>query len=65
MAHDFKLHEDTGIQMKRKKTGTGIIGLFIKSGIVKNESQANALMLFIIVASIAAIIFINLRTFGS
>jgi hypothetical protein len=65
MAHDFKLNEETGVQMKRKKTGTGIIGLFIKSGIVKNEGQANALMLFLIVAGIAAIVFINLRTFGS
>lgn len=63
MAHDFKLNEDTSIPKKRKATGTGIIGFFIKSGIVKNESQANALMVFIIVVGVSLIIFINLRAF--
>lgn len=64
MAHDFKLNEETNIPSKRKKTGAGIIGLFIKTGIVKNEGQANALMLLIVVVGIVAIVYINLRTFG-
>lgn len=63
MAHDFKLNEDTSIPKKRKQAGGGIIGFFIRSGIVKNASQANALMVFIIVVGISAIIFINVRTF--
>jgi hypothetical protein len=66
MAHDFKLHEETsGLPIQRKKTPRGIIGLLIKSGIVKTEGQANGLMVLIVVVGISAIIYINLKTFGA
>ena len=66
MAHDFKLHEETsGLPIQRKKTPRGIIGLLIKSGIVKTEGQANGLMVLIVVVGIGAIIYINLKTFGA
>lgn len=64
MPHDFKLNEESGTPNRPKKPVGGIIGMLIKAGIVKNEGQANALMLLIVVVGIIAIIYLNLQTFG-
>ena len=65
MAHNFKLNdEDTLIATKRKQSSAGIVGLLIKTGLVKTPGQANALMVLIVVVGMIAIVVINLRTFG-
>lgn len=64
MTRNFKLNEDSTIlEKKREVTNKSISGLFLKLGIVRNVGQANILMVLIIVFGIAAIVFINARTF--
>lgn len=66
MAKDFKLNEESNLPTARKnKTSTGIIGLVIKSGIVKTEGQANALLILFIIIGLCAIVYLNLQTFSS
>lgn len=66
MAKDFKLNEDQNPLPNRKKTtSSGIVGWVIKTGIVKNESQANLILVGFILVGLAAIVYLNLQTFGS
>ena len=65
MAKDFKLNEEQTVLPKRNKaTSSGIVGWVIKTGIVKNEGQANLLLVVFILVGLAAIVYLNLQTFG-
>ena len=65
MAHEFKINEEEDlVQIKRVKTSKGIIGLVIKTGLVKTESQANVLLIGFVIVGITGIIFLNINTFG-
>lgn len=66
MNHNFKLNEeDSFIKTNRKKNSPGIIGLVIKWGIVKTERQANVVLTLFVIAGIAAIVWLNIQTFGN
>lgn len=66
MAKDFKLNEEPNLPPNRnKKPSTGIIGLVMKTGLIKTAGQANALLILFIIFGIGAIVYLNLQTFGS
>ncbi|MES2967021.1 MAG: hypothetical protein V4668_04500 [Patescibacteria group bacterium] len=66
MENDFKIMDEQGpLTTRKKKTGTGIIGLVIKSGLVKTEKQANALLILFIIIGMCGIVYLNLQTFSS
>lgn len=66
MAHDLKFNEDdTIVKTSHKKNPPGIISWLVKKKIVSSREQANALLIVFILIGIAAIIYINLRTFGA
>ncbi len=65
MAHNFQINEEDGIiQNRPKKTPDGIIGWLMKAKIVSSPKQANAILVVFIIIGLAAIVYINVRTFG-
>ncbi len=65
MSNRLEFNEESTTISNRKKAGsTGIIGLLIRNKIVKNEQQANFVLLTFIVVGICLIIYINLKNFG-
>lgn len=65
MRHDFQINEtDNLIQTRRKAPETGLAGLLMKIGLVKNKNQAKVFMIIFIIVGLALIIYINLKTFA-
>lgn len=64
MRPDFKINEtDNLIRTRRKTPETGLVGLLIKTGLIKNKSQAKVAMLLFIVIGLALIVYINVKTY--
>ena len=65
MSHNFKINEDDAVmQMRRPKAPGGIIGLVIKTGLVKTPAQANILLMAFVAVGIIAIILLNISTYS-
>ena len=65
MSNRLELNEESTPLPKRKKaTSTGIIGLLVRSGVVKNDQQANVVLLLFIIVGISLIVYINIKNFG-
>jgi hypothetical protein len=66
MPRDFKLNDsEDRILVKTTKKETGLIGLLIKTGLVKTAKQANVILFLFVFLGMSIIIYVNLQTFGN
>lgn len=65
---NFELHENDNFETVRRTTNQkskrGLASKFINWGLAKNESQAELIMIAIIIIGFGLIIFINVNTYG-